>query len=115
MKTEAGTGSESRAFASPMSRRRDRTRAVVPDLTILVASALAYVPLMSRTLYFSDSVGFAFGLHEFNLRLRQPHGLGYPLYIFAARAIQALTGASDNTSLVIVALAATILADWLFY
>src|SRR5713226_3309708 len=71
-------------------RWRDWIHSAAPELAIAVLGMLAYIPLMSRTLYFSDSVGFAFGLHEFNLKLRQPHGLGYPLYVFSARGIQAL-------------------------
>ena len=92
-----------------------QTNRFVPYLVILAAGIILYVPFAAKTLYHVDSVGFALSIHQFNLRLHQPGGTGYPLYVLALRAIKLLTSATDVRCIVIVSIVATIAAAMVFY
>lgn len=56
-------------------------------LLLLLATFALYALTRSLWLDEWDSVQFALGLNEFNLWKHQPHPPGYPLYIFAGRAL----------------------------
>jgi hypothetical protein len=88
---------------------------LLPFFIILILGIVLYVPFASKMLYHSDSIGFALSIHHFDLNARQPHAPGQPLYVMTVRAVNYLTGASDNNSLVTVSIAATILSVILFY
>jgi hypothetical protein len=84
-------------------------------LLIVLAGVALYVPFASRMLYHIDSVGFALAIHDFDLRQHIPQAPGYPLYVLALRAVSLLTGASDNATMVILGIAATIGTALLFF
>src|SRR5712692_7647610 len=92
-----------------------RLKIALPYLGLLVLGLGLYAPLVSRSLYHADSVGFAFALHEFNLRLHHPQAPGYLPYVLLLRAVQALTGSSDQGSIVTISVMATIGAGMVFF
>jgi hypothetical protein len=60
-------------------------------------------------------VGFALAIREFDLKRHQPGGTGYPLYVLTLRTVQFLTSGSDNTTMVIVNISATLITAVFFY
>ena len=92
-----------------------RLNSVLAIGLIILIGMMLYMPFASATLYHNDSVGFALAIREFNLRLHQPGGTGYPLYVLALRAVKFLTSTSDNTTIVIVNITATLISALFFY
>lgn len=73
-------------------------------LLLLLASFALYFATRSIWLDEWDSVQFALGIKDFNLWKHQPHPPGYPIYIFAARCLNAL-GMDPITALILIACA----------
>ena len=94
--------------------RANLTRCL-PYLVILVSGIGLYTPFASRFLYHTDSVGFALAIHNFDILKHQPGGPGYPLYVLALRAVQFVTGSTDNACIVTVSVLATIVSIILLY
>ena len=58
----------------------------------MAATVITRLPFMTQTLYAFDSANYALAVRDFyNVAFHQPHPPGYPLYVFAARAINLLT------------------------
>ncbi|MGH2459413.1 MAG: hypothetical protein ACRDIY_11160 [Chloroflexota bacterium] len=89
---------------------------LIASATVIGLVSLAlYFPSRQHALYHEDSVGFAFAIHSFNLAAHQPQSPGYPLYVATLRVVERLTGLSDNDTMVLVSMGATVLAVVLFY
>jgi hypothetical protein len=71
---------------------------------LFVLGVLSRVPFRSRMLYHWDSVNFALGMEQFDVRLHQPHPPGYLLYILLGRLVDLLVG-DANASLVWISIA----------
>src|SRR5215467_10828318 len=82
--------------SSDILRLSARIKGLIASVVICIVGLSLYIPFASDTLYHDDSVGYALAIHQFNLKLHQPAVPGYPLYILALRAIQFVSGASDN-------------------
>jgi hypothetical protein len=71
-------------------RRRARYFAV--PAIVAVIFCVFHLPYQPASLEDLDSINFALGVREFNVAQHQPHPPGYPVYIFAAKAANLLTG-----------------------
>ena len=72
-------------------------------VVFLAASVVSRIPFRSRFLYHWDSVNFALGMEQFNVRLHQPHPPGYLLYVLLGRLVDSFVG-DANASLVWISL-----------
>jgi hypothetical protein len=68
-------------------------------VVFFAASVVSRIPFRSRFLYHWDSVNFALGMEQFNVRLHQPHPPGYLLYVLLGRLVDSFVG-DANASLV---------------
>lgn len=76
--------------ASSQSRTAFRQSALPGLLAVLfVAFHLPYLPASLEDL---DSINFALGIRRFDVAEHQPHPPGYPVYIAAAKAVNAVVG-----------------------
>jgi hypothetical protein len=83
-------------------------------LFLIAVLALHAWSSRSRFLYEADSLGFAFGMHEFAVQKDQPHAPGYPLWILCARLVDRLA-LDANTSLTALAFAFAVASALLFF
>jgi hypothetical protein len=60
---------------------------------------ISRIPFQSHLLHHWDSVNFALGMEQFDVRLHQPHPPGYLLYVLLGRLVNLLVG-DANASLV---------------
>jgi 4-amino-4-deoxy-L-arabinose transferase-like glycosyltransferase len=90
------------------SRRLLWLAALLLPLLIAVIS----FPGASRHLWEEDTIGFALALDSFSLTDYTPHPPGYIFYVFAARAVNALSG-DPNTTFLALGFAANVAAAWL--
>ena len=67
-----------------------------------------HIPYLPASLEDLDSINFALGVREFNVAEHQPHPPGYPVFIFVAKAANALTG-NEVVALGIVSIVAATL------
>jgi hypothetical protein len=65
---------------------------------------LSRIPFRSQLLYHWDSVNFALGMEQFDVRLHQPHPPGYLLYVLLGRLVNLLVG-DANASMVWISIA----------
>jgi len=68
-------------------------------VAFFVIGITSRIPFQSQLLYHWDSVNFALGMEQFDVRLHQPHPPGYLLYILLGRLVNLFVG-DANTSLV---------------
>ena len=61
-------------------------------IVLLLLAACLYLPFRSCSLDDFDAYSFALALENFDLGLQQPQPPGFPVYIFMARVVYALTG-----------------------
>ena len=94
----------------------DRSKFLVAGSFALLALAGIglYTPFRSRMLYHADSVGLAFSIHNFDVVAHHPQAPGFPLYVLLLRAVEFVSGASDNDTIVMVSIAAAIGSALLF-
>lgn len=85
---------------SAEGRTLDRRLAILFGILGLLVG-LASVP---ASLWEWDEILFARGLHAYDVALHSPHPPGFPVYVFAARAVKFIV-ADDKTALCLVGLA----------
>jgi len=59
---------------------------------LAVVFILLHLPFLPPSLEDLDSINFALGLHDFDVAEHQPHPPGYPVFMFVARGVMAVTG-----------------------
>lgn len=68
-------------------------------VAFFVVGVISRIPFRSQLLYHWDSVNFALGMDQFDVRIHQPHPPGYLLYVLLGRLVNLLVG-DANASLV---------------
>lgn len=72
---------------------------ILVTLILFLFGVLTRIPFRSQMLHHWDSVNFALGMEQFDVRMHQPHPPGYYLYVVLARLVNLLVG-DANSSLV---------------
>lgn len=72
---------------------------ILVTLILFLLGLLTRIPFRSQMLHHWDSVNFALGMEQFDVRLHQPHPPGYYLYVLLGRLVNLLVG-DANSSLV---------------
>jgi hypothetical protein len=82
------------ALVVPVTSNQSRTAVrpfALPGLLALVFFSF-HLPYLPASLEDLDSINFALGVRHFDVAEHQPHPPGYPVYIAAAKAVNAATG-----------------------
>lgn len=85
---------------------RTRARVALVGCGFAVATIATRLPLRGRYLFNWDALQFALGIQRFDLAAHRPHPPGYIGYIYLGRLLTHLTGASVESVLTAVSIAA---------